>query len=129
MSSTDTDLDPLLRRLHLANTRRVWRQLIARAEQEQWSYEQLLQTLIAEEVAHRRATRLNRAVHAARFPFLRTVEEFDPRRRDGHFAARKCPASRPRTPGSSEPLYPVLQTHIELCRSRCARSILVAGTT
>jgi DNA replication protein DnaC len=77
MSSTDTDLDPLLRRLHLANTRRVWRQLIARAEQEQWSYEQLLQTLIAEEVAHRRATRLNRAVHAARFPFLRTVEEFD----------------------------------------------------
>jgi DNA replication protein DnaC len=75
--STDTDLDPILRRLHLANARRAWRQFVARAEQEQWSYEQLLQTLFEEEVAHRRTTRLQRAVRAAHFPFLRTVEEFD----------------------------------------------------
>ena len=39
--------------------------------------DQLLYTLFAEEVAHRRGTRLNRAVRAAAFPFLRTIEEFD----------------------------------------------------
>lgn len=71
------DLDPLLKRLHLANARRVWRDLIQRAEKEEWSYEQLLLTLFSEEVAHRRGTRLSRAVRAAAFPFLRTVEEFD----------------------------------------------------
>ncbi len=72
-----TDLDPLLKRLHLANARRTWRDLVRRAETEEWSYEQLLLTLFSEEVAHRRGTRLTRAVRAAHLPFLRTVEEFD----------------------------------------------------
>lgn len=71
------DLDVFLKRLHLANARRVWRDLVQLAEKEQWSHEQLLQTLFEEEVAHRRGTRLKRAVSAATFPFLRTVEEFD----------------------------------------------------
>jgi DNA replication protein DnaC len=72
-----TDLDPLLKRLHLANTRRVWPDLVQRAEKEDWSYDQFLRTLVAEEVAHRRGTRLTRALRVAAFPFLRTVEEFD----------------------------------------------------
>ena len=71
------DLEPLLKRLHLANTRRIWRELVERAEKEDWSYEHLLFTAFAEEVAHRKQTRLTRAVRAAAFPFLRTVEEFD----------------------------------------------------
>ena len=71
------DLDVFLKRLHLANARRVWRDMIVRAEKEQWSHGQLLETLFAEEVAHRRGTRLMRATRAAAFPFLRTVEEFD----------------------------------------------------
>ncbi|NJK89866.1 MAG: ATP-binding protein [Myxococcales bacterium] len=71
------DLDVHLKRLHLANARRVWRDLVQRAEKEQWSHGQLLQTLFDEEVAHRRGTRTARAVRAAAFPFLRTVEEFD----------------------------------------------------
>jgi DNA replication protein DnaC len=71
------DLDVLLKRLHLANARRTWRDLVQRAEKEQWPHHQLLHTLFAEEVAHRRGTRLTRAVRAARFPFLRTVEELD----------------------------------------------------
>lgn len=71
------NLDPLLRRLHLANTRRVWPQLVQRAEQEQWTYEGFLQTLCAEEIAHRQGTKLNRAVRDAAFPFLRTIEEFN----------------------------------------------------
>jgi DNA replication protein DnaC len=72
-----SDLDPLLKRLHLANARRAWRALVQSAESEEWSYEQLLLTLFAEEVAHRRCTRLRRSVRAAALPFLRTVEEFD----------------------------------------------------
>jgi DNA replication protein DnaC len=74
---SNQDLDPILKRLHLANARRVWRDLVQRAEKEQWSHETLLATLFAEEVAHRRGTRLARAVRSARFPFLRTIEEFD----------------------------------------------------
>jgi DNA replication protein DnaC len=71
------DLEPLLKRLHLANTRRVWRDLVQRAEKEQWTYTALLLTLFSEEVAHRRGTRLSRATSTAAFPFLRTIEEFD----------------------------------------------------
>jgi DNA replication protein DnaC len=72
-----TDLDPILRQLHLANARRVWRDLVRKAETEQWSHEALLQTLFMEEMAHRRGTRLTRGVRSAGFPFLRTIEEFD----------------------------------------------------
>ena len=72
-----SDLAPILKRLHLANARRVWRDMVRRAETEQWSHEQPLQTLFTEEVAHRRGTRLTRGVRAAGFPFLRTVEEFE----------------------------------------------------
>lgn len=71
------DLDVFLKRLSLANARRIWRELVQRAEKEDWPYDQLLHTLFAEEIAHRRGTRLTRAVRAAKFPFLRTVEEFD----------------------------------------------------
>ncbi len=72
-----SDLEPLLKRLHLANARRVWRDLVQRAEKEDWSYETLLFTLFSEEVAHRRGTRLTRALGSAAFPFLRTIEEYD----------------------------------------------------
>ena len=33
------ELDPLLKRLHLANARRVWRDLVQRAEKEEWAYD------------------------------------------------------------------------------------------
>jgi DNA replication protein DnaC len=72
-----TDLDAMLKRLHLANARRTWRDMVDRAEKEEWSYDQLLHVLFSEEIAHRRGTRLHRATRAAAFPFLRTIEEFD----------------------------------------------------
>jgi DNA replication protein DnaC len=78
MTETDApSLDVLLKRLHLANTRRVWRDLVRRAEQEQLGYETFLRTLIQEEIAHRKGTRLRKAARAAGFPFLKTIEEFD----------------------------------------------------
>ncbi len=71
------DLDRLLKRLHLANARRIWRDLIQRAETEQWSFQRFLDILVAEEVGHRSHTRLARLSHRARFPFLKTIEDFD----------------------------------------------------
>jgi DNA replication protein DnaC len=73
----DIDLDRLLKRLHLANARRIWRDLIVRAETEQWSFHHFLAILVAEEVAQRQHTRLGRLSHRAQFPFLKTIEEFD----------------------------------------------------
>jgi DNA replication protein DnaC len=77
MNPEQIDLDRLLKRLNLANTRRVWRDLIGRAEDQQWSLHQFLATLVAEEVAHRQQTRLARLSQRAQFPFLKTIEEFD----------------------------------------------------
>ena len=71
------EFDPLLRRLNLANTRRHWRQLLDRAETHGWSCREFLGVLISEEIAHRQQTRIQRSVRQARFPFLKTVEEFD----------------------------------------------------
>lgn len=74
---TNIDLDRLLKRLHLANARRIWRDLIQRAESEQWSFGRFLDILVAEEVAQRQHTRLARLSHRARFPFLKTIDDFD----------------------------------------------------
>jgi DNA replication protein DnaC len=71
------DLDLLLKRLHLANTRRVWRELLVRAEQEEWTYEALLTLVVTEEIAQRQQTRLARLSRRAQFPFLKTIEEFN----------------------------------------------------
>jgi DNA replication protein DnaC len=73
----EVDLDRLLKRLHLANARHVWRDLIQRAEVEQWSCRDFLTVLIAEEVAHRQQTRVQRLCRRAAFPFLKTIDDFD----------------------------------------------------
>ncbi len=77
MTPAGINLDALLKRLHLANARRVWTDLVVRAEKEQWSYRDLLAVLVAEEVGHRQQTRLGRLTRQARFPFLKTVDDFD----------------------------------------------------
>src|SRR4030095_2475481 len=77
MTLDDHALDVLIKRLHLANARRIWRELTRRAEQEQWSYRDFLTLLVSEEVAHRQQTRLSRLVRRARFPFLKTIDDFN----------------------------------------------------
>jgi DNA replication protein DnaC len=74
---SDADLDVMLKRLHLASARRIWRDLIVRAEKEQWTYRDFLSVLIAEEVAKRQQTRVERLCRRAGFPFLKTVDDFD----------------------------------------------------
>ena len=71
------DLDGLLRRLHLPTIRRLYPELEDRAEVEGMSHRDYLAVLVAEEVAHRAETRIQRATRKAHFPFLRTIEEFD----------------------------------------------------
>jgi DNA replication protein DnaC len=77
MSTPAIDLDALLRRLHLPTVRRLYPELAQRAEPEGLSYRDFLALLVAEEVAHRAQTRIQRCVRRARFPYLKTIEEFD----------------------------------------------------
>ena len=72
-----TELDAMLRRLHMPTVRRLWSELQVRAEQEGMGYADYLSTLMAEEIAHRGQTRVQRMTRWAKFPFLRTIEEFD----------------------------------------------------
>ncbi len=71
------DLDAGLRRLHLPTVRRMYGPIFERAEKEGWTYREVLEQLVAEEIAHRAETRIQRSTHKARFPFLKTIEEFD----------------------------------------------------
>ena len=77
MIAVETDLDALFKRLHLANARRVWRDLVARAERESWAYQDFLTLLATEEIAHRQQTRLARLTRRAHFPFLKTIDDFN----------------------------------------------------
>jgi DNA replication protein DnaC len=77
MTAAATDLDALFKRLHLANARRVWRDLVQRAERETWAYADFLTVLVSEEIAHRQQTRLGRLTRRAQFPFLKTIDDFN----------------------------------------------------
>lgn len=77
MDPTRLDLDGLLKRLSLANTRHRHRDYIDLAEREGWTFQQFLTTLAAEEVAHRAQTRLQRLTRRAGFPYLKTIDDFD----------------------------------------------------
>ena len=74
---TNTQLDALLKRLHLANARRAWHELVQRAELEEWTYRDFLALLVTEEIAQRQQTRIARMVRRARFPFLNTIDDFN----------------------------------------------------
>jgi hypothetical protein len=74
---TDAQRDALLKRLHLANARRAWRDLVQRAEREAWSYHDFLALLVAEEIAQRQQTRIARMVRRAHFPFFKTIDDFN----------------------------------------------------
>jgi DNA replication protein DnaC len=74
---SEDQLDPLFRRLNLSHTRRIYQDVVDRAEKEGWSYRDFLALLLAEEVAHRKQTRLQRLTRSAHFPFFKTIDEFD----------------------------------------------------
>ena len=73
---SEGQLEVHFRRLNLAHTRRIYKEVAVRAEKESWSYRDFL-ALLAEEVARRKQTRLQRCTRSAHFPFFKTIEEFD----------------------------------------------------
>ena len=77
MSHADDQIDHLFKRLHLAFMRNHWRDVVERAERGQWAYRDLVGTLASEEVAHRAQTGVQRRTRAAKFPFIKTLEEFN----------------------------------------------------
>jgi len=74
---SESELDASLKRLNLATVRRLYRDVVTRAEQDQWTFREFLAVLVAEEVAHRTQTRVQTFTRNARFPFLKTIDEFD----------------------------------------------------
>src|SRR5712664_902529 len=74
---SEGQLEAHFRRLNLAHTRRIYKEVAVRAEKESWSYRDFLALLLAEEVAQRKQTRLQRCTRSAHFPFFKTIDEFD----------------------------------------------------
>ena len=77
MMALDQGSGRALQRLHLANARRVWRDLVQRAARESWAYRDFLTLLVTEEIAHRQQTRLASLTRRAQFPFLKTIDDFN----------------------------------------------------
>ena len=77
MSPADIDLYKLLQRLHMPTIARLFAEYEERAIAEGWSHRDYLAVLVAEEVAHRNDTRIAKSTRQARFPYLKTIEEFD----------------------------------------------------
>ena len=77
MHPADIDLLAMLKRVRLPTVANVLPQFIERAAAESWSHRDFLAAIIAEEVAHRETTRIQRSATLARFPYLKTIEEFD----------------------------------------------------
>lgn len=71
------DLPALLKRLNLATVSRVFADFEARAAAEGWTHREFLTLLVAEEVANRAGTRVRRRTREARFPYVKTIDEFD----------------------------------------------------
>jgi DNA replication protein DnaC len=77
MTPESIDLDALLRRLHMPTIRRLYADYATRAASEVWLHRDFLALLVAEEVAHRNDTRIQKSARLARFPFIKTIENFD----------------------------------------------------
>jgi hypothetical protein len=74
---SEGQLEVHFRRLNLAHTRRVYKEVADRAEKEGWSYRDFPALRLAEEVARRKQPRLQRCTRSAHFPFFKTIDEFD----------------------------------------------------
>src|SRR5262245_50647721 len=77
MTPESIDLEALLRRLHMPTVRRLYADYATRAASEGWSHRDFLALLVAEEVAHRNDTRIQKSARQANFPFTKTIENFD----------------------------------------------------
>jgi hypothetical protein len=72
-----TDLAMALQRLRLPHGAAAVSKLWEGARREEWSDEELLTRLVETELFGREQQRIERRIKAARFPVLKTLEEFD----------------------------------------------------
>ena len=77
MNPADLDLLAMLKRVKLPTVANILPQFTERAVAEGWSHRDFLAAILAEEVAHRENTRIQRSARLAHFPYLKTIEEFD----------------------------------------------------
>lgn len=73
----EADLEAGLRRLKLRRIRELAPELLQTARTQRWRPEELLASLVREEIAAREASNLARRTKAARFPGPKTLEGFD----------------------------------------------------
>ena len=77
MTPGEVDVEALLKRLHLPTMRRLYADYAVKGAAESWTHREYLARLVAEEVAHRNDTRIDKAARHAHFPFIKTIESFD----------------------------------------------------
>lgn len=77
MDPEHIDLRAILKRLNLATVARILPEHEERAAAAGLSHRDFLALLLAEETAHRSGTRVRKLTRAARFPCLKTIEEYD----------------------------------------------------
>jgi DNA replication protein DnaC len=70
-------MEALLKRLKLARVREIYLARIDQAAEEDWGYQQFLQSLLEEEVLARHANRLGRSKKQAAFPFEKGLDQFE----------------------------------------------------
>lgn len=70
-------LETYLQQLRLTMFRQHYRQVAEDAAHANLTYDRFLLALAEQEVAHRERTRQQRAIHAARFPILKELADFD----------------------------------------------------
>ncbi len=96
MPADAKQLDALLQAPALGQCPPLWRDVVQRAEREAWTYRDFLTLLVAEEIAQRQQTRLGRLSRRARFPFLKTIDDFNFTYQSHHpAAAARARRSRP----------------------------------
>ena len=76
LSPATADLETLLRRLSLPTVRRELADAEQRALDQHWGHREFLAHLIVAEVLNRDQTRVQRLTRRARFPFLKTADDF-----------------------------------------------------
>ncbi len=70
-------VDCSLDRLKLCGIQQILPELLKKAQHEQWSHLQLLDTLLEEEVSRREEKRIKNALRLSGIPYIKTIDQFD----------------------------------------------------
>ena len=77
MKTTPETLRAQFERLQLVFMREHYAEVLQQAAQEQWTPEEILERLLAGKIQRREDRALQRRLKAARFPFVKTLDDFD----------------------------------------------------